>query len=129
MVATKEITNWLTARPVSFKIPFTPGPEIEEFGTADRAGTVTKVPGGQGEVREGTFEAFQIIVVMRARKEDYDALEASAKAYDKALRDLENVMLWGTYVLYVRRQGTLDASFEEPERNSFIANYAIEIGL
>lgn len=129
MISTKAISDWLTSLPVSYRIPFTPGPEILEFANGDRAGTVTKVPGGQGEVRQGTFERFQIMVVMRARKEDYAALEKVADEYDKALTARGNELLWGTYVLYVLRQGTLDASFEEPERNSFIANYAIEIGL
>jgi hypothetical protein len=128
MFTTQALVDWINALPKSLPVPFTAGPEMAEFGKGDGAGTVTRVPGGQGERREGTFEQIQLLFVLRSRREKYDLLEKTTQEIDDALRVRGNEELWGTYVLYALRQGTIDPGFEEPERVSFSFNYMIEIG-
>lgn len=130
MVATREICTWANAQPLTLDIPFEPGPERSqtEFGNGDLIGLVTKVPGGAGETHDGAFEEFAILVQLRARDYEYDDLEKDAGTLDAALRDIENKSIWGTYIRYVLRTGTVTPSFEEDERVSFLANYLIAEG-
>lgn len=130
-VATQTVCDWAAAQTLALKLPFKPGPERSglEWGDADQIGIITKVPGAAGLVRERTFEQFQILVQLRARVDKYNELEKAAGQLDTALIDIENASIWGTYIRFVTRDGTVTPSFEEDERISFLANYTIEEGL
>lgn len=129
-VATRTICDWAQAQSLSLEMPFEPGPERAdlEYGNADLIGIITKVPGGAGETLQGAFEEFSIMVQMRARTFQYELLEADADALDGLFRAIENATIWGTYIRYVFRQGTITPDFEEDERVSFLANYVIAEG-
>lgn len=128
MIDMDEFVTWLNAVSTPLRVPVSVGPEMPEFANADNAGTATEVPGGEGLKREGVFEQVNVLLVIRTRSEKRKLLRQTAQALDDALLAVANQMLWGTYVLYVDRPGTIDASFEDPERVSCIANYAIEMG-
>lgn len=129
-VATETICTWADSQPLALSLPFKPGPDRGslEWGNADQIGIITKVPGGAGLVRERTFESFQILVQLRARVDKYAELEKAAGQFDDALLGIENASVWGTYIRFVTRDGTVTPSFEEDERISFLANYTIEEG-
>lgn len=130
MLKTQPLVDWTNGLALPLTIPFIAGPDIREYGKGDRAGSVTKVPGGGGLLREQTFEQVQVQWFFRSRIGEYALLEDTAEALDNALRAIQNELLWGTYVRFVQRLGTLTPEADEPEeRVSFVGNYLIEIGL
>lgn len=128
MLVLAPVVDWLNALDLPLPIKFTEGPEEPEFGNHLLVGTVTLVPGGAGETHQGAFEEEQVLVLVRGRREKRAQLVASARALDKQLRLIENSLIWGTYVRYVFRQGSLSTSFEEPDRDRVIGNYLVHTG-
>lgn len=128
MLMLSPVVDWLNDLALTLPIKFTEGPEDPEFGYHHLVGTVTLVPGGAGEVRQGTGEEEMVLLMVKARRENRSKLLTTAREVDNALRFIENASIWDTYVRYVLRQGSVSSSFEEPERDRIFANYLIETG-
>lgn len=128
--STEQLRQWLADVPNDLKIPFTKGPEVREFMDADVRGSVSRSPAGEGVVtEEGALDQAGILILVSARKEQYEQLERSIYQIDAALRSVNMESLWGTLVNSVERIGTISSTYEEPERESFVATYLIETGL
>lgn len=129
MLLLPPMIEWLNALTLPLPMLWTQGPEDPEFGHHNQVGTVTPVPGGAGEIRQGAGEEQMVLLMVKSRRENRDKLLQTAREVDRQLRGIENALIWGTYVRFVFRQGTVDAVFEEPERDRVIANYLIETGV
>lgn len=128
MLLLPPVIEWANALTLTLPVKFFEGPEDPEFGHHNLVGTFTLAPGGQGETKQGMFEEDQLILSVKGRREQRSKLVQSARELDIMLRNIANATIWGTYVRYVLRQGSVGTSFEDPERDRIIATYLIETG-
>jgi len=128
MMRTQLIADWLNEKDFGFEFNWRPGPEQLEFDVANTSSTITRVPGGAGLGAEGTEDTHQVLVLVRTGKELADPLEVAMDLVDRALLDVSSVMIWGTYIQFVDRQGDVLPEFDAPERVTYGATYTIREG-
>lgn len=130
MLDMQQLAAWSAERleSATMQIPFQVGPLDPEWGDQDRLGLVQELP-GSGLQREGTFEQITVLLTLRAEQAYQDDLRAAVKVLDDALLVVSNETIWGGYVTFVDRYGTLYPAWDEPgERISYFGNYVIEMG-
>lgn len=134
MIDEDAMHQWLqvfTASRCPLEVPFETGPEISEYASGDVAGSVTMQP-GYGLDESGLFDQPQFQVRIRTREHQLKQLRETFVELDRALiREIDGVLLWGTWIVLVGRAGGQPVPQQEDtrERRSYVCTYFAKVEL
>lgn len=134
MIDENAMHAWLTQFTTDrcpLTVPFETGPEISEYGNGDVAGSVTMLP-GYGLDDSGLFDQPQFQIRIRTREHQLSQLQQTFAELDRALiREVDSVLLWGTWIVLVGRAGGQPVPLQEDtrERRSYVCTYFAKVEL